>query len=151
MSRRKTLSSVTLVVALAVAVGLPVLSCSAPELGLVNGQLKACPNSPNCVNSQDPDPDRRVDPLPLPAGEADPMKRLAEILAEQPRVEILEARDDYLHAIFISRFMRFPDDVEFLLDRDARVFHVRSASRVGYSDMGANATRVERLRALLSP
>ena len=53
--------------------------------------------------------------------------------------------------VFISRLMRFRDDVEFLLDREARVFHVRSASRVGYSDLGANAARVERLRALLSP
>jgi uncharacterized protein (DUF1499 family) len=43
--------------------------------------------------------------------------------------------------------LRFVDDVEFLLVPAERVIHVRSASRVGYSDLGTNRKRVEALRA----
>ena len=42
---------------------------------------------------------------------------------------------------------RFVDDLECRLDAENRVIHVRSASRVGYSDLGVNRKRVERLRA----
>ncbi len=122
----------------------------------MNGHLKACPDSPNCVSSVDPNPERRVDALPLPrspGGELvpDPIARLGEILSLQSRVRVMEVREDYLHAVFISRLLRFRDDVEFLLDREAGLLQVRSASRVGYSDLGANRARVERLRGLLAP
>jgi uncharacterized protein (DUF1499 family) len=46
--------------------------------------------------------------------------------------------------------MRFVDDVEFLFDDTNKKIHVRSASRVGYSDMGVNRKRVEELRKLLN-
>ena len=39
------------------------------------------------------------------------------------------------------------DDVEFLLDKNANVIHVRSASRLGESDLGVNRTRIETIRA----
>ena len=151
-SPARILRRVTLLVALLAAAGWSVIACSTPEVGLVNGQLKPCPDSPNCVCSQTPpdDPGHFIEPLPLPAGAADPIARLGELLSELPRVDIVETRDDYLHAVFISRILRFRDDVEFLLDRQAGVFQVRSASRLGYSDLGANRERVERLRELLS-
>ena len=63
----------------------------------------------------------------------------------------IEAADDnYLHAVATTRIMRFKDDLEFLLDRDAGTIGVRSASRVGYSDLGANRDRVESLRQTLA-
>ena len=46
-----------------------------------------------------------------------------------------------MHAEFTSVIFRFVDDVEFLLDADSLSIHVRSASRVGYSDLGANRAR----------
>jgi len=39
------------------------------------------------------------------------------------------------------------DDVEFLLDDGTKTIHIRSASRVGYSDLGVNRKRVEAIRA----
>jgi hypothetical protein len=53
----------------------------------------------------------------------------------------------YVHAKFTSRFFRFVDDVEFCIDDDLRIIHVRSSSRVGYFDFGVNRRRVERIRA----
>jgi uncharacterized protein (DUF1499 family) len=45
--------------------------------------------------------------------------------------------------------MRYRDDVEFLLRTDENEIAVRSASRVGYSDMGLNRDRIEAIRAAL--
>ena len=50
---------------------------------------------------------------------------------------------------FTSAVFRFVDDVEFEVDEAARVVHVRSASRVGRGDFGANRKRVEAIRAKL--
>ena len=61
------------------------------------------------------------------------------------RVELVEARERYLHAVFTTRMLRFRDDVEFLFDPEARVIHFRSASRVGYRDFGTNRRRMEHI------
>jgi uncharacterized protein (DUF1499 family) len=45
--------------------------------------------------------------------------------------------------------MGYVDDVEFYLDEGANVIHVRSASRLGKSDLGVNRQRVEEIRAKL--
>ena len=45
--------------------------------------------------------------------------------------------------------MGFVDDVEFLKAEDEGLIHVRSASRVGRSDMNANRTRIEEIRSQL--
>ncbi|HEY9596037.1 MAG TPA: DUF1499 domain-containing protein, partial [Cyanophyceae cyanobacterium] len=43
--------------------------------------------------------------------------------------------------------MGFVDDVEFFLDDNANVIQVRSASRLGESDLGVNRKRIETIRA----
>jgi uncharacterized protein (DUF1499 family) len=42
--------------------------------------------------------------------------------------------------------MGFVDDVEFYLDETSQVIHVRSASRLGQSDLGVNRQRIEAIR-----
>jgi uncharacterized protein (DUF1499 family) len=61
--------------------------------------------------------------------------------------KIQEERDGYLWAMFTSRVFRFVDDVEFRMVPTDGLIHVRSGSRVGYSDLGVNRRRVEKLRA----
>jgi uncharacterized protein (DUF1499 family) len=39
-----------------------------------------------------------------------------------------------------------PNDVEFTIDDAAKVFHVRSAARLGKSDFGVNRKRVDEIR-----
>lgn len=58
--------------------------------------------------------------------------------------------DNYMAATFTSDLFRFVDDVEFRVDQSSGSLHVRSASRVGYSDLDANRKRVEQIRVLLS-
>jgi len=53
---------------------------------------------------------------------------------------------NYIHAEFRSSIFRFIDDVEFSFPTDKNIIHVKSASRKGYYDFGANRRRAERLR-----
>jgi uncharacterized protein (DUF1499 family) len=58
--------------------------------------------------------------------------------------------DDYLHVVFTSTIMRYRDDVEFILFADDGQIAVRSASRVGHSDLGVNRERIEDIRRQLA-
>ena len=119
------------------------------HLGLSEGALKPCVDMPNCVCSQHPGAtDHFIDPLPAPDPDA-AWARLEAVLADRNRVEILTNARPYLHARFTTAVFRFEDDVEFLLDEEAGVLHVRSDSRLGYSDLGKNRKRVESLRKQL--
>lgn len=123
--------------------------CAAPEVGLTDsGLLRPCPPSPNCVCSDGDDrsEDSFIPPLEIPPGEApaDAFERLAGLVGDRARID--ERGEGYLHAVFTTSILRFKDDVELRLDAEARVVHVRSASRVGYSDLGKNRKRVEALR-----
>jgi uncharacterized protein (DUF1499 family) len=60
-----------------------------------------------------------------------------------------EQTDDYIHALSKSRIFKFVDDVEFYLPPNESVIHLRSASRVGESDLGVNRRRVEQIRLAL--
>ena len=74
--------------------------------------------------------------------------RLRDLLTTMPRAAIVTATEDYLHAVCLT-WLGFADDVECRLCRADGVIHVRSASRLGYYDFGANRMRVELLRRRL--
>ncbi len=114
------------------------------NLGVKDGKLAPCPGSPNCVSSQSEDPQFKIDPLP-PVTIAD----LKTIIANMERTTIIEETDNYLYAEFKSKLMGYVDDVEFYLDSDANVMQVRSASRLGKSDLGVNRKRIEEIRSQL--
>jgi uncharacterized protein (DUF1499 family) len=121
-----------------------------PHLGLVNGDLKQCPGSPNCVSSQANDPEHAIAPLAYQDGRAEAYARLRRVLTEMKRTVIITEKEDYIHAEFRSFLFRFVDDVEFYFPSAQKLIHVRSASRVGYSDLGVNRKRVEEIRAIFS-
>jgi uncharacterized protein (DUF1499 family) len=74
------------------------------------------------------------------------MLRLKSIVRSFRRTAVITDTGSYLHAEFTSAVFRFVDDVEFLADDMAKVIHVRSASRLGQSDLGVNRKRVEEIR-----
>jgi uncharacterized protein (DUF1499 family) len=118
-----------------------------PNLGVKDGKLAPCPNSPNCVVSQGAqDGEHAIAPLTYTTDTAAALATLRSVVESQPRTEIIEATDDYLYAEFTSQFMGFVDDVEFFLDPAESVIHVRSASRLGESDLGVNRKRIEAIR-----
>lgn len=114
------------------------------DLGVNDGKLKSCPGTPNCVSSQSNKLTEKVEPLP-----AVPISEIKKVVESMERTTIITETDNYLYAEFKSKLMGFVDDVEFYLDKDANVVHVRSASRLGKSDLGVNRARVEEIRSKL--
>ncbi len=114
------------------------------NLGVKDGKLVPCPGTPNCVNSQSQDPKSKIEPLP-PVAIAD----LKKAIESMEKTKIIEETDNYLYAEFKSKIMGYVDDVEFYLDSNENVLHVRSASRLGQSDLGVNRKRIEAIRAKL--
>ena len=133
----------------AVLVALALAGCAGAQTkgADMDQRFAPCPESPNCVSSYATGELHAIDPVPLPAD--DPMRALRDVVASLPRTKIVVEDGDYLHATFTSLVFRFVDDVEFRIDREAGVIHVRSASRVGYGDMGVNRRRVESIRERL--
>jgi uncharacterized protein (DUF1499 family) len=117
------------------------------SLGVRQGRLAACPWRPNCVSSLDPGDRHRIAPIPLAGTGPAAIGRLAGIVRSLPRASVITSTENYLHAEFRSALFRFVDDVEFFADESAGVIQVRSASRVGFSDLGANRRRIEAIRA----
>lgn len=115
-----------------------------PELGLEGGQLRRCPESPNCVCSEGEIDGHAIEPLHFVGAADAAWARLIAVLEVTPNAHIITRENEYLRAEFITPLMRYVDDVEFRLA--SQVIHVRSASRVGRSDLGANRDRIEKLR-----
>ena len=115
-----------------------------PEnLGVYENKLAPCPNSPNCVSSFATNAPHLVKPI-----KAD-LEKIERTLASLNNANIVDRSDNYIRAEFKSRFMGYVDDVEFLYDELENISHVRSASRVGYTDLGANRRRVEKIRSIV--
>lgn len=112
-------------------------------------RLEPCPSSPNCVFSGASDAKHQIAPLVLSSGTEEAWQQARRAVAALPRTRIVEETADYLHAETTSAVLRFVDDLELALDAERREIGVRSASRVGWSDFGANRKRVEALRAAL--
>jgi uncharacterized protein (DUF1499 family) len=124
------------------------VASSACAVGLDGGRLAACGGAPNCVSSDASGP-RGIAAFTLRVAGAQAWQALERVLADTPRVNIVARRGDYLHAEFVSALFRFIDDVEFQLRAQDGIIAVRSASRFGYYDFGANRSRVEKLRERL--
>lgn len=124
-------------------------ACAVPTVGLDGGTLRPCPDSPNCVCSEGDREDEgsAIEPFRIPDGTSadDAFSALMTVLGDG-RARIEGQAEGYVHAVFTTRLLRFKDDLEARLDREAGLIHVRSASRVGYSDLGTNRKRVEALR-----
>ena len=116
------------------------------NLSVTAGKLAPCPSTPNCVSSQSEDAEHRIEPLTYSASATDAIAALKKIVQSQERTKLIAQTDNYLYAEFISHWMGFVDDVEFYLNEDAGVIEVRSASRLGESDLGVNRQRIESIR-----
>lgn len=113
-------------------------------------ELSPCPSSPNCVSSgADKGDEHYVAPLAGKGNRQASLDALTAILDSLPRVEWEKISDSEIKATFTSLIFRFTDDVNLIIEPDGSV-QVRSASRVGYSDLGANRRRVEQLRIKMS-
>lgn len=129
---------------------LSIFSGRRPEgLGVHDGRLRGCPSSPNCVSSDAGDAEHRVEPLLLSGDPAAAWRVVVEEVAASARTRIVTRNETYLHAECRSPLLGFVDDLELQLRADEGLLAVRSASRLGYSDLGVNRKRVDDLRSRL--
>ena len=123
------------------------------DLGAHDGKLAPAPRTPSGVSSQaDPaaDPGHYVAPLPCRKDPAGAWARLVQLIDALPGTKIVSWTETYLHAECASRLLGFVDDMECLLDKKAGAIQVRSAARLGLSDLGVNRARIESLRSQLT-
>ena len=112
------------------------------NLGVTDGRLAPCPSSPNCVSSFAADSRHKITPLAFSGAPQAAFDRLKKVLADRSDTKIIEEKPGYLRVAFHT--LLFVDDGEFLLGKDH--IDVRSASRLGYSDLGKNRKRMESIR-----
>ena len=123
-----------------------------PEnLGLVDGHFSPCPQSPTCVSSQSDQNDELHFVEAISYQDSRPKMQLAleKYLLSTKKYRIVKSELGYLHAEAKSDLIGFIDDVEFFLPKDENIIHIRSASRVGYSDFDVNRNRVRQISAAL--
>jgi len=112
-----------------------------------NGQLIDCPDSPNCVSTQTSKQKAQIEPIKYSIEDEAAWLLLVEILEQDKLADILKNDNErYMHVAYYTKSKIFIDDVEFLQDPGKNLFHFRSASRVGHSDLGANRKRMEKIR-----
>lgn len=117
-------------------------------VGLVDGKLSKCSKKPNCVCSEFPnDKSHFVEPIDVSQVNMGlHFHKVSKAIVANGGI-IVEETDDYIAAKFTSGLFKFVDDVEVRLDKEAKVIHLRSASREGYSDLGVNAKRIEAIKS----
>ena len=112
-----------------------------------HAKFSPCPDSPNCVSTQSTDKARFIEPLQYSGSHSDARQKLIDILEKSKGVRLVQVETDYIHAEFRSLIFGFIDDLELYFPPAQTIIHIKSASRKGNYDFGANRRRVERLRA----
>ena len=138
-----------------VTISLLISACAGTRpthLGTIQTSLQPCPDSPNCVtsNTEKADEEHYIEAIPINVlavkDRQDPSKALITTISTDPQAEIIVKSSHYIYAEYTSTMLGFVDDVEFLFDSKLGRFDIRSASRLGSRDFGANRKRIETLR-----
>jgi uncharacterized protein (DUF1499 family) len=130
----------------------PHLASKPDNLGLKNGQLSECSETPNCVCSfsLETDGQHYIHPLPYTESLEECMSKLKSVLSKMSGMKTIKEEPNYLYLESTTTVFRYVDDLEIYLDDEQKTIHFRSASRIGQSDFGKNRSRVEAIKAKLS-
>ena len=148
MRKKKNMISfaVLCLVVVLIVIAFPVASRFTGQHGLVDGKLRICRLATNCVCSEENSPGN-IMPIDINGQPAVDMWQKLLHSVRNNGGDIRVETDQYLWATFETPIMRFVDDVEARLDLQNNFIHIRSASRIGRSDLGVNRRRVEQLKA----
>ncbi|MGK0466635.1 DUF1499 domain-containing protein [Clostridium sp.] len=120
---------------------------SMPEnLGVNNGKLAKLSNKPNAVSSQTDEKDKRVDALKFKGNLENSKNEIYKAIENYGNAKTVINEKNYLYVIFTTGKMKYHDDVEFYFDESEKLIHFRSSSRIGYSDLGLNRERYNKLK-----
>lgn len=115
------------------------------NLGVNNGKLSKMPNKPNAVSSQTDDKDKKVEVLEFKENLEDSKEHVIMAIKTYGNAKIIKNENNYIYAVFTTGKMKYHADVEFYFDESEKLIQFRSASRIGYSDMGLNRERYNKL------
>lgn len=134
----------TVLATMAIVIGLNACT-NAPQKPATMAALPKCGWLPNCVNTGSDN--AGVQPL---AASPDKWRALKLWLTRQPNWTIIIDDGDFMQLTATTPTLGFTDDVQLLFNPNQQLIQVRSSSRLGISDMGTNARRVESLRKQLA-
>ncbi|CAE7703335.1 unnamed protein product [Symbiodinium pilosum] len=133
--------------------------------GVGTGTLSSCGGAPNCFSSAPgTDDDHFLKPwLYSSGGVSGAVSDLEKVVKAYPpgqqeidgggfEIKKVDPEKGYIYVQFESLKRGYIDDVEFLVkpaDKESGQVLVRSASRLGYLDLGVNAKRLNRLSQAL--
>lgn len=120
------------------------------DLGIQNNGFKNCPDKPNCVSSFANTEEHKIAPLQVGSDIAAAKTAVKAAVETMGNGKLINETENYLYFEFTSSLMKYVDDVEIYFTGADGLAHVRSASRLGYSDMGANRKRIEMIRGKLA-
>jgi len=126
------------------------MSQSGEANGLFEAKLTKCPDKPNCICTEFvADASHYIDPIGFSQSNAAKVLSELKISIREMGGSLQAEADNYLAFTFTSSIFRFVDDLEIRIDKDLKIIHMRSASRVGHSDRGVNKKRIEQLKKLI--
>jgi uncharacterized protein (DUF1499 family) len=121
---------------------------SPANLGVKEGRLAPCPNSPNCVSSQSQDPRHKIEPIAYSTTLQEAKAALLQAIGSTKGTVVVADDPTYVRVEFhLGGLFGYVDDVEFTFDQEAQVIHFRSSSRLPYYDWNVNRNRMEAIRA----
>lgn len=115
---------------------------------VTNGKITPCPSSPNCVSTLSEDESKKMAPLAFHGDVQEAKSKVKNLIQQFEGTSIVSEEEDFLHATFQTKIFKFTDDVKFYFDTQEQVVHFKSSSRMGYSDLGKNRSRMEKFTAL---
>ncbi len=115
------------------------------DIGLKNGRFSELKNSDNGVSTQTIQESKKVEALVFYGDINETKKVIFQALELCGDYEIKKETENYMHLVFVSDRMKFKDDLEIYIDEMENLIHYRSQSRLGYSDMGVNLERYNKI------
>ncbi len=112
-------------------------------------KLPPCQNTPNCVSSQATAKLHYIMPFKISGDPQLAWAELRKVIMGHDRMVITHETENSLHAEASSLVLHFVDDIDAIMDTEAGLIHIRSASRIGHSDFGVNRKRIEKFRTEL--
>jgi uncharacterized protein (DUF1499 family) len=109
-------------------------------------EISSCLPSPNCKSSLTDSENHKMVPW---QADKKKWKKLKNIILKMPRTKLVKADKNFYHFVFTSAIFRFKDDVYFYYDDKKNLIHFKSASRIGYSDLGTNEKRLKNIKKYL--
>ncbi len=113
--------------------------------------ITACPTSkPNCVSTLNTEEGFKAYPIAFSGDAASAVAKLKAAIQTEPNVEVVFENAQQIEVTFKTALFGFRDDARFAINPATNHIEFSSASRVGYSDLGVNRKRMERIRAAFS-